>query len=704
MLRALVALLLLLVLILIPAKPLGAQSLTWSWTSGPAGAVVYSFITTPAGTLLLGTDSGGLFRSTDGGLTWQEADLAPLWPCCNYTVPSLAASASVVYLGTWGGGVCLSLNDGETWEPAGPIPDEGYPIVQALAACRFGSRVYAGGNFGVCRSEDGGASWTAIDSGLPTGAWVKSLALRGPILYAMMDEGVYRLDPTTLVWQAWNDGLPAVTGQQKLCPTATDLFLATHSGGPHRLDCADSSWAALSDGIETQVDVVLESDQALYAGIMGGGVFRCDPFGWYWNPVREGLWNRDVREMTRRGVTPYAGTYGGGAFELDLASDTWSQRVDGMNAPFVTSIVTDDTQVYVGTFGGGIYRSDDQGADWTLSIDGLDEVFVHCMAADASGVFAGTWIGVYKSTDQGLSWSHIGLDGHGVFSLCVDGAALYAGTYGGTVRFSGDGGVTWAQLGSGLPDAIVAGVARLGGVTYAALLNNGVYRLVDGGSTWAAMNGGLPELNPWCLAVGNGSLFVGLDGAGVCRWNPGTEQWDATGMTSGTVFCLTAVGGQLYAGSWGALYVSPDGGANWENENSGLKSWLAVRAVAAGGEDLYAGLNGGGVYRTENPVAAPESPDPAVAPGLSLRVEPNPSTPSTRVAFTLDRAEPVTVAVFDAGGRRVAILAEGVLPAGRHERIWDGTDARGARAAAGVYMIRLSAPGRAAASRLVLMP
>jgi flagellar hook assembly protein FlgD len=61
----------------------------------------------------------------------------------------------------------------------------------------------------------------------------------------------------------------------------------------------------------------------------------------------------------------------------------------------------------------------------------------------------------------------------------------------------------------------------------------------------------------------------------------------------------------------------------------------------------------------------------------------------------------VEVAVFDAGGRRVSTLLAGRLEAGHHPVVWDGEDATGARAPAGVYFVRAIAPDGAARRRLV---
>lgn len=65
---------------------------------------------------------------------------------------------------------------------------------------------------------------------------------------------------------------------------------------------------------------------------------------------------------------------------------------------------------------------------------------------------------------------------------------------------------------------------------------------------------------------------------------------------------------------------------------------------------------------------------------------PNPFNPSTTIPFTLDRSGPVTIEVFEATGRKVAVLADGVTyEAGTHSVSWDAR-----HLVSGMYMIRLS--------------
>jgi flagellar hook assembly protein FlgD len=53
----------------------------------------------------------------------------------------------------------------------------------------------------------------------------------------------------------------------------------------------------------------------------------------------------------------------------------------------------------------------------------------------------------------------------------------------------------------------------------------------------------------------------------------------------------------------------------------------------------------------------------------------------------------VRLEVYDALGRRVRTLEDGMLPPGRHTRSWDGTSSGGSAVGPGLFFIRLTAPG-----------
>lgn len=83
---------------------------------------------------------------------------------------------------------------------------------------------------------------------------------------------------------------------------------------------------------------------------------------------------------------------------------------------------------------------------------------------------------------------------------------------------------------------------------------------------------------------------------------------------------------------------------------------------------------------------------------------PNPFAGTLLVPFDLPRAGEVSLEVFDLLGRRIAVLAQGVWPAGRHSIVWNGLTQVGSLAAPGIYSVRLRAGEYRSRRQVVRMP
>ena len=82
---------------------------------------------------------------------------------------------------------------------------------------------------------------------------------------------------------------------------------------------------------------------------------------------------------------------------------------------------------------------------------------------------------------------------------------------------------------------------------------------------------------------------------------------------------------------------------------------------------------------------------------------PNPFNATTKIDYNLAGESQVNLEIYDLVGRKVADLATGVQPAGRHQIIWDGVDNRGQEVASGVYFYRLTAGGQTLTKRMMLL-
>jgi hypothetical protein len=89
----------------------------------------------------------------------------------------------------------------------------------------------------------------------------------------------------------------------------------------------------------------------------------------------------------------------------------------------------------------------------------------------------------------------------------------------------------------------------------------------------------------------------------------------------------------------------------------------------------------------------------SLAPAASLRLgqnAPNPFGHATSIGFELARSARIRMEVFDVAGRHVRTLVDGVHGAGAHRARWDGRNAAGQPAAAGVYLYRMTEDGSGA--------
>ncbi|HEX5961439.1 MAG TPA: hypothetical protein VFY97_09375 [Rhodanobacteraceae bacterium] len=257
-----------------------------------------------------------------------------------------------------------------------------------------------------------------------------------------------------------------------------------------------------------------------------------------------------------------------------------------------------NTFYFVGA-GSGVWKTDNAGRTWESLGDALPASAMGALAIApsdpeviylGSGQVAARWDiqsgnGVYKSTDGGRTWRHVGLtDTKYIGRILVDpknpGTVLVGalGHYFGPnhergVFRSTDGGKTWKQTLHINDDTGVVDLARdprHPAVVYAAAWQvrnypwlsyfkpndgpgSGIYKSSDDGRTWQRLDGkGWPsgDLGRIGLAVaGNGRVYAAVDAS----------------AASGNVPHATAK-------DEGGLYVSDDGGANWKRASG--ESWL----------------------------------------------------------------------------------------------------------------------------------
>lgn len=217
----------------------------------------------------------------------------------------------------------------------------------------------------------------------------------------------------------------------------------------------------------------------------------------------------------------------------------------------------DPALVYIGSAGGGVWKSTDGTTNWTPVFDAQDVGSIGAVAIapnDPSDVWVGSGEsnprndvsygdGMYRSTDGGKSWSHLGLEkSYAISKIALDPR-----------------------------DSRTAVVAALGS-PFADSTERGVYRTLDGGKTWMKTLYLGPRSGAADLTRGTKDPNVLF--ASIWQFHRSTWHLDSGGPTDG-------------------LYRSSDGGATWSRVTgngfpSGITGRIGVAIAPSDARRVYA--------------------------------------------------------------------------------------------------------------------
>lgn len=460
------------------------------WTgNGPFGGLVTVLAVDPqTPNNLYAAGFSGIFKSVDGGVSWARASTGIIDP----TVDALVIdpiTPTTLYAGSVQGGKLGKSTDGaKSWTPIGPTLVVALAIDPKTPTTLYASRQQAG----LSKSTDGGATWAPIGvATLPTGF---------PTFTSLI------VDPKT----------PAT------------VYAGAQSQGIFKSVDGGATWAAIISGFTGPVIQIYrlaidpQTPSTLYAAAStsgGDGLFKSADGGANWTRIlAKGAANNfyigTVSVDPQSPATIYIGT-GNGAFKSTDGGTSFAPARTGLPTDIVNVLAINPqnpADIYAGT-GNGVFATTNGGAGWTAASNGLALTTVTAIAVDpaaATTIYAGTTVsGMFKSVDGGDTWTAIdtgipptgnsGLQFPGITSLAIDPRApntLYAGTQ--STQSSGvlksvDGGATWANSATGIPDFVGVSAVAIDpfatATIYAGLTTSGLYQSVDGGAHWGPANG-----------------------------------------------------------------------------------------------------------------------------------------------------------------------------------------------------------------------
>jgi photosystem II stability/assembly factor-like uncharacterized protein len=625
----------------------------------------------------------GVSKSTDGGATWaasnngiKECQLRLVTLAMDPTRPDTLYIGTGQCVGDSSGVVYKSTDGGRTWNDiTGQMRLHVSDQVNALAAC--GPEVYVGlrdttGEVDgeVYHSSDGGKTWTQVDLGRPAGtyaysafvdrsnpreAWIglgsRENRMFTPCLFVTRDGGQtwqgvaaypgreegfvvgkspagalyvsrWRTSDGGRTWETYfrdqhgeNDPAAALYGLPVSLAfdphNAATIYAALRYGpGVAKTINDGGSWRRINMGIiNGNVSLIAadpsDSDTLLASGIGGVGTFRTVDGGAEWTWVSgNGITHPFGDELAFRVSSPGEVWQVADVGRVFVSTDTgvnWSETINprrsgtGFRYGSIYALATAPSNsaiIYALKNGFGIYRSRDGGSSWTFlensEIDYSYSIAVH--PSNPNVIFSGflpkpfqDFGMVRRTTDGGDSWDTILTvpNSTGVASVAIDVKhpdTVYAGSVGsrGEIYKTANGGETWARLNEQFTMLTVWGQPQLvadprnESIVYITTWLGGTWKSSDAGSNWTLLKGA--PLSGTAISI-----------------DP---------RSSRTIYLADRTAPKVWR--------STDAGASWVAVGDfGEDGAFLVNRVLADGESLYAatfgpGIHSGRLYRSSD--------------------------------------------------------------------------------------------------------
>lgn len=331
--------------------------------------------------VLAGAMNSLLYRSQDGGETWQLLDFPKRnlsEVSCVLVDPSNSKHYMAGILSADGGGLFDSTDEGKTWNPVKGVDNFG--VRSIVYAPSKPTRFISGTLHGVMMSEDSGKTWTRIS------------------------------DPQNMEMQ----GITAVA----VDPSNPDVIYAGTSHLPWKTVDGGKTWESIHNGMIDDSDVF-----SLYVdGTNPEDIFASACSGIYASTNRGDMWkkllgipntSRRTHVIRKDPLNPnviFAGTTTG-LFKSANSGASWQT----LNGAQVNSMVFDPAQagaIYMAMEYDGMAKTNNDGENITLSNQGFVDRSISSVTRSGDKLIAiepqlGDSTGVFISSDRGNSWKQM---------------------------------------------------------------------------------------------------------------------------------------------------------------------------------------------------------------------------------------------------------------------------------------------------------
>lgn len=571
----------------------------------------------------VGAPSGGIWKSTDGGLTWSTntdhlatlgiTDIAidPTNSNIMYAATGDGEPANGGNVDTYSLGVIKSTDGGNTWN----ITGLSFLVTQNRAMNRIiinpvnPNIVFCGASDGVYRSLDAGASWVRTLSGS-----IKDMEFKpgNPnIVYAASMTGFFRSLNGGNTFSQISSGAPAGSGVSRVAIAVTPAdsnYIYLVAGK------SDYGFLGLYRSINGGNSFTTQSTTPNLLGWVSGGT---DVGGQSWYTLSIAASPIDKNVVVVGGVNIWRSPNSGVSWALNAH---WQ----GSGAPYVHADIHEldflpGTGTYFAATDGGLSKTVSNGSSWTDLSNGIQVAEMYrlgCSVTNPTLVIQG-WQDNGCSTWSAGTWKKVlGGDGMEAFIDWSNASIMYGESQNGNFKVSTNAGTSWTTITTGISAETGAWVTPWGQdpvnsqTIYAGKRN--MWKSTNRGTTWATIsNFTSGTINQFAVAPSDPNYIYAAAGSVLKKTTNGGTSWATiTGSLSGNI-SYVAVDPNDPNKVWVSIsgfnatskvYKSLNGGTTWTNITMNLPNIPAnciVNDSLTGGKDgVYVGTDLG-VYYTD---------------------------------------------------------------------------------------------------------
>jgi photosystem II stability/assembly factor-like uncharacterized protein len=574
---------------------------------------------------------GGIFKTVNGGADWQlitrKVKFAAVgtFDVQGRLIVVDPKNSNIIYAGSHRDGIFKSTDGGVSWVLKGLAGNYISSVVVDpinTNTIYVSSQIAVASTPGIYKSTDGGNTWSTLTTS-----------------YNVYDLTIDSQNPQTLYAAAYNQGIYKTTNGGTTWTSKTPV--GTPASDDPNCIAGEIEYVSIAAS-PTNPQIVYTKSRCknrVYKTTNGGDSWVRIPSNtsniytedWYFGSSNFAVSSSGITVDPTNPNLVYLGDWHS-VWRSNDSGNTWTVKPNGLETSAAQATAVNpnaSNELYSCHADIGLHKSVDSGATWTR----IPEIGGNCwaIAIDKSTnpitiyVGTGSWSNtttngkIFKSTDNGINWydTSNGLTDSRIRSIAIDPtnpSIVYVGQTNGSIYKSYNKGSSWESKSNGLTSGEVLRIIinpSSPNIVYAAQKKNGIYKSTNGGDSWSSINSGIETLSTNDIALDPNNpniVYVVCRGYGIYRstdaggsWTNVHSNYDGLSLAIDSNSVIYA-GGKAYWSSSNVpgLYKSTNG-TTWIRIDEGLLNQGIdnIEIDPTNNNRLYISTRGDGTFRVD---------------------------------------------------------------------------------------------------------